>query len=73
MRTRSNIGHVQFGDLTNGCASTGPHFNPNGKEHGASADSFRPRDGHINTTPICTFHYVDVPQSLPMEGCAMRV
>ena len=34
--------HVhQFGDLTNGCASCGGHFNPAGKTHGAPTDAVR--------------------------------
>jgi len=34
--------HVHaFGDTTNGCLSTGPHFNPAGKEHGAPEDEIR--------------------------------
>ena len=31
----------QLGDTTNGCLSTGPHFNPGGKSHGAPNDSER--------------------------------
>ncbi|XP_043711233.1 superoxide dismutase [Cu-Zn] [Telopea speciosissima] len=34
--------HVHaLGDTTNGCMSTGPHFNPAGKEHGAPTDENR--------------------------------
>ncbi|ONK57271.1 uncharacterized protein A4U43_C10F18360 [Asparagus officinalis] len=31
----------EFGDTTNGCISTGPHFNPNGMTHGAPEDEIR--------------------------------
>jgi len=34
--------HVHaLGDTTNGCMSTGPHFNPDGKTHGAPEDANR--------------------------------
>ncbi|KAH8952422.1 hypothetical protein BDL97_09G084100 [Sphagnum fallax] len=34
--------HVHaLGDTTNGCLSTGPHFNPNNAEHGAPEDTTR--------------------------------
>lgn len=34
--------HVHaLGDTTNGCMSTGPHFNPAGKQHGAPGDENR--------------------------------
>ncbi|WOL05408.1 superoxide dismutase [Canna indica] len=31
----------EYGDTTNGCISTGPHFNPNKKTHGAPEDDVR--------------------------------
>ncbi|KAH6818882.1 copper/zinc superoxide dismutase 2 [Perilla frutescens var. frutescens] len=31
----------EFGDTTNGCISTGPHFNPNGLTHGSPEDEVR--------------------------------
>eukprot|EP00850_Spirogloea_muscicola_P007113 SM000035S13093 [mRNA] locus=s35:379329:381709:- [translate_table: standard] len=31
----------EFGDTTNGCASTGPHFNPKKQTHGAPEDEVR--------------------------------
>ncbi|CAH8386091.1 unnamed protein product [Eruca vesicaria subsp. sativa] len=31
----------EFGDTTNGCISTGPHFNPNNMTHGAPEDEIR--------------------------------
>lgn len=45
--------HVHaFGDLTGGCATTGGHFNPHGKQHGAPSDENR-HVGDLGTECIC--------------------
>lgn len=31
----------ELGDMSNGCQSAGPHFNPTGQDHGAPTDSAR--------------------------------
>ncbi|RVX19014.1 Superoxide dismutase [Vitis vinifera] len=52
--------HVHaLGDTTNGCMSTGPHFNPAGKEHGAPEDENR-HAGTVNFK-IVDFFYLFIP------------
>ncbi|KAF8654017.1 hypothetical protein HU200_062159 [Digitaria exilis] len=41
MTTALFILQHEFGDTTNGCISTGPHFNPNNLTHGAPEDEVR--------------------------------
>ncbi|XP_019419259.1 PREDICTED: superoxide dismutase [Cu-Zn]-like [Lupinus angustifolius] len=63
--------HVHaLGDTTNGCLSTGPHYNPNGKEHGAPEDENRHAGdlGNINVGDDGTVSLSITDNQIPLTG-----
>ncbi|XP_020548659.1 superoxide dismutase [Cu-Zn]-like [Sesamum indicum] len=63
--------HVHaLGDTTNGCMSTGPHFNPAGKEHGAPDDEVRHAGdlGNVTVGEDGTASFTIVDNLIPLSG-----
>nr|AYG96711.1 CuZn superoxide dismutase 1 [Flammulina velutipes] len=60
----------QFGDLTGGCASAGPHFDPFGKTHGAPSDAIRHVGdlGNIKTNEDGTASFEFTDSLLTLNG-----
>ncbi len=63
--------HVHaLGDTTNGCMSTGPHFNPLGKEHGAPTDEIRHAGdlGNAIAGPDGVVEFSITDSQIPLSG-----
>jgi len=66
----SHCACTQLGDTTNGCLSTGPHFNPAEKTHGAPTDGNRHAGDLGNITAgadgVANIEISDV--QIPLDG-----
>ncbi|KAF2920972.1 hypothetical protein DAI22_08g251000 [Oryza sativa Japonica Group] len=60
----------EFGDTTNGCISTGPHFNPNNLTHGAPEDEVRHAGdlGNIVANAEGVAEATIVDKQIPLSG-----
>uniref|UniRef100_A0A0C4MT05 Superoxide dismutase [Cu-Zn] n=1 Tax=Zoysia matrella TaxID=38722 RepID=A0A0C4MT05_9POAL len=60
----------EFGDTTNGCISTGPHFNPNNMTHGAPEDEVRHAGdlGNIVANAEGVAEATIVDKQIPLSG-----
>ncbi|KAI4383777.1 hypothetical protein MLD38_009577 [Melastoma candidum] len=60
----------EYGDTTNGCISTGAHFNPNGLTHGAPEDEVRHAGdlGNIIATADGVAEATIVDNQIPLSG-----